>query len=116
MATGQKVYEGNCASCHQKEGQGIPGMFPAIAGSDVVTGEIDRHISTVMHGVPDTPMMPFGSRLSDVDMAAVITYQRNAFGNDTGDTLQPSQMRSLRQGLRQSALELTDSNNLKGVN
>ncbi len=116
VATGQKVYEANCASCHQKEGQGIPGMFPAIAGSDVVNGEIDQHISTVMNGIPDSPMMPFGSRLSDVDMAAVITYQRNAFGNDTGDMLQPSQMRSLRQGLRQSALELTDSNNLKGVN
>jgi len=104
LATGEKVYASNCSSCHQKQGQGIPGMFPAIAGSDVVTGDIDTHVHTVLNGVADSPMQAFGSRLNDVDLAAVITYQRNAFGNETGDTLQPSHMLSLRQGLRQSAL------------
>jgi len=115
VATGEQVYGANCASCHQKEGQGIPGMFPAIAGSEIVNGDIGKHVSTVRDGVADSPMQAFGSRLSDVDMAAVITYQRNAFGNSTGDTLQPSHLRSLRQGARQSALDLPQ-NKLKGVN
>ena len=115
IASGERVYQANCSSCHQIEGQGIPGMFPPIAGSDVVTGDIDTHVATVMHGVANTPMQAFGSRLSDADLAAVITYQRNAFGNETGDALQPSHMRSLRQGLRQSALDVS-KNNFKGVN
>ena len=74
-------------------------MFPAIAGSDVVTGDIDTHIVDGLNGVADTSMQGFSERLSDADLAAVITYQRNAFGNATGDTLQPSHLRSLRQGL-----------------
>jgi len=96
-------------------------MFPPIAGSDIVNGDIDKHISTVLNGVAGSPMQAFGSRLSDVDLAAVITYQRNAFGNQAGDTLQPSHMRSLREGSQQSALDIPQShlvpqNNLKGVN
>ncbi len=121
VATGERVYAANCSSCHQKEGQGIPGMFPPIAGSDIVNGDIDKHISTVLNGVAGSPMQAFGSRLSDVDLAAVITFQRNAFGNQAGDTLQPSHMRSLREGSQQSALDVPQShlvpqNNLKGVN
>lgn len=115
IATGERVYAANCSSCHQKEGQGIPGMFPPIAGSDIVNGDIDTHINTVVHGVPNSPMQAFGSRLSDVDLAAVITYQRNAFGNQASDILQPSHMRSLRQGSQQSALAVPQ-NNLNGVN
>jgi len=121
VATGERVYAANCSSCHQKEGQGIPGMFPPIAGSDIVNGDIDKHISTVLNGVAGSPMQAFGSRLSDVDLAAVITFQRNAFGNQAGGTLQPSHMRSLREGSQQSALDIPQShlvpqNNLKGVN
>jgi cytochrome c oxidase subunit 2 len=86
-------------SCHQAEGQGIPGMFPAIAGSSVVTGSMDKHIDTVMNGVDGTMMSPFTGALSDADIAAVITYQRNAFGNATGEVLQPVHVRSLRDGL-----------------
>ena len=115
VAKGESVYAANCSSCHQKEGQGIPGMFPPIAGSDIVNGDIDKHISTVLNGVAGSPMQAFGSRLSDVDLAAVITFQRNAFGNQAGDTLQPSHMRSLREGSQQSALDVPQ-NNLKGVN
>ena len=115
VATGERVYAANCSSCHQKEGQGIPGMFPPIAGSDIVNGDMETHINTVLNGVANSPMQAFGSRLSDVDLAAVITYQRNAFGNQAGDVLQPSHMRSLRQGSQQSAL-LVPQNNLNGVN
>ncbi|NND91095.1 MAG: cytochrome c oxidase subunit II [Granulosicoccus sp.] len=99
VANGKQVYEANCMSCHQAEGQGIPGMFPAIAGSDVATGNIDTHVDTVMNGVAGTMMSKFSQVLSDADIAAVITYQRNAFGNDTGDTVQPLHIKSLRMGL-----------------
>ena len=99
VSAGEQVYQANCMSCHQAEGQGIPGMFPAIAGSDVATGSIDKHLSTVMNGVEGTMMSRFSEVLSDADIAAVITYQRNAFGNGTGDTLQPSQVQSLRTGM-----------------
>ncbi len=115
VATGERVYQANCMSCHQKQGQGIPGMFPPIAGSEIANGDVSTHISTVLMGVPETPMQGFSGRLSDTDLAAVITYQRNAFGNDTGDAIQPSQMRSLRQGLRQSRLD-AGQNILQGVN
>ena len=99
VASGKEVYQANCMSCHQAEGQGIPGMFPAIAGSDVATGSIDKHIRTVMDGVEGTMMSAFGTVLTNADIAAVVTYQRNAFGNAVGDTLQPAHIRSLRAGV-----------------
>lgn len=98
VAMGEQVYGANCASCHQNEGQGIPGMFPAIAGSSVANGDIDTHVATVMHGIEDSMMAQFSDRLTDAEIAAVITFQRNAFGNGTGDTLQPSHIKSLRAG------------------
>ena len=65
-------------------------MFPAIAGSAIATGPIDDHLDIVMNGKQGTAMAAFASQLSDIDIALVITYQRNAFGNDTGDILDPS--------------------------
>jgi len=120
VSVGEKVYQANCMSCHQAQGQGIPGMFPAIAGSDVATGSIDVHVDTVMNGVDGTMMSRFSEVLSDADIAAVITYQRNAFGNGTGDTLQPAHIKSLRDGFDIKAPEsvavLPDTNLIKGVN
>lgn len=120
VATGKGVYEANCMSCHQAQGQGIPGMFPAIAGSDVVTGSIDAHVDTVMNGVSGTMMSPFSSVLSDADIAAVITYQRNAFGNSTGDTLQPAHIQSLRAGadklVPESVAAVPELNTTMGIN
>lgn len=115
VSAGARVYQSNCMSCHQKEGQGIPGMFPAIAGSPVATGDIEQHASTVMHGVNDTPMQAFSSRLSDTELAAVVTYQRNALGNEVGDTLQPADVKALRAGNRQTLLDLNNAT-LDGVN
>ncbi|WP_078084160.1 cytochrome c oxidase subunit II [Microbulbifer mangrovi] len=87
---GKKVYESTCAACHQVKGQGVPGAFPAIAGSRIATGAMDGHLSMVVNGSPNNPaMQAFGAQLSEVDLAAVITYQRNAFGNNMGDTVQP---------------------------
>ena len=90
LARGKEVYNRNCAACHQPNGQGVPPTFPAIAGSAVATGALDGHLSMVVNGSPKNPaMQAFGAQLSEVDIAAVITYQRNAFGNDMGDTVQP---------------------------
>lgn len=120
VASGKEVYQANCMSCHQAEGQGIPGMFPAISGSEVATGSIDQHISTIMNGVEGTMMSQFGSVLSDVDIAAVITYQRNALGNAMGDTLQPAHIRSLRTDINikapASVASAADTITSEGVN
>lgn len=89
MELGKTVYDRSCASCHGVSGQGVPGAFPAIAGSPVATGDIDKHLDVLVNGVAGTAMQSFISQLSEADIAAVITYQRNAFGNDTGDLVQP---------------------------
>ena len=116
IATGEAVYQSNCMSCHQKEGQGIPGMFPAIGGSHIATGDIDAHIETVLNGVTETAMQGFSGKLSDSELAAVITYQRNSFGNETGDTLQPSQLKTIRQGQQQTLLTQPQLATDTGVN
>lgn len=96
MVRGEEVYGTFCAACHQVNGQGIPGAFKPLVGSPVTTGPVDAHIGTVMNGVAGTAMAPFGAQLSDVDIAAVVTYERNAWGNDTGDIVQPSEITALR--------------------
>jgi cytochrome c oxidase subunit 2 len=93
---GQSVYGTYCVACHQANGQGIPPAFPAIAGSPIATGPIEGHMDIVLHGKPGTAMQAFGAQLNDVDLAAVITYQRNAFGNDKGDLVQPKQIKAAR--------------------
>ncbi len=87
MAEGKVVYEGKCAACHGVDGQG--GVGPAIAGSAIATGDLAAHLDIGVNGVPGTAMQAFGSQINDVEMAAVITYQRNAFGNNMGDKVQP---------------------------
>ena len=96
MARGEAVYNTNCAACHQANGQGIPGVFPAIAGGAIATGDIAGHTDIVMNGKAGTAMQAFGAQLNDVDLAAVITFQRNAFGNDAGDMIQPSAIAEAR--------------------
>lgn len=92
MKRGQEVYNSTCAACHQANGQGIPGVFPAIAGGKIATGPLDGHINIVVKGKQGTAMQAFGAQLSAVDIAAVVTFERNAFGNNTGDVVQPSQI------------------------
>ena len=87
MVRGESVYDMSCLACHGAKGEG--GVGNAIAGSSVATGDINAHLEIGINGVPGTAMQAFGGQLSDVDMAAVITYQRNAFGNNMGDSLQP---------------------------
>ena len=90
MAKGESVYVAHCAACHQAGGMG-GGPFPALKGSKVATtGSIAEHIAIIKDGKGIMP--PFGSQLSALDIAAVTTYERNAWGNDTGDVVQPSQV------------------------
>ncbi|MEE9327724.1 MAG: cytochrome c oxidase subunit II [Cocleimonas sp.] len=96
MVQGQKVYSSNCASCHGVTGQGIPGVFPAISGSPFASGDIKAHISIVMDGKAGTAMQAFGKQLSNSDLAAVITFERNALNNSSGDLVQPSTIKSAR--------------------
>lgn len=116
-ARGEEVYNRNCMGCHQQNGQGIPGMFPPIAGSDVATGDIVAHLKTVLNGVDDTAMQAYGKLLSDVELASVITYQRNGLGNAMGDVIQPYLVEQIRNGGAASApiasAEATDIDFLK---
>ena len=96
MAQGQKVYSKTCAACHGVTGQGVPGVFPALAGSSIATGDIKGHMDIVMNGKAGTAMQAFKQQLSDADLAAIITYERNAFGNNKGDLVQPSTIKSAR--------------------
>ncbi len=96
MAQGQKVYSGSCASCHGVTGQGIPGVFPPITGSPIASGDVKAHINIVLNGKAGTAMQAFGKQLSDSDLAAIITYERNALGNSAGDIVQPSTIKSAR--------------------
>ncbi|MDF2487983.1 MAG: cytochrome c oxidase subunit [Pseudomonas sp.] len=94
---GDKVYHTTCVACHQAEGQGLPPMFPALKGSKIATGPISEHLGIVFHGKPGTAMAAFGKQLSEVDIAAVVTYERNAWGNDTGDMVTPKDVLALKQ-------------------
>jgi cytochrome c oxidase subunit 2 len=93
---GKAVYTRSCMACHGASGEG--GVGTAIAGSAIVTGEISNHLNTGVNGVPGTAMQAFGGQLNDVDMAAVITYQRNAFGNNMGDMVQPIDVYNFKKG------------------
>ncbi|WP_185234195.1 cytochrome c oxidase subunit II [Teredinibacter franksiae] len=95
---GETVYNERCAACHQVDGQGVAGMFPAIAGSAVAVGEMNNHLGVVLNGVNGTAMQAFGEQLTPVQSAAVITFQRNAFGNNMGDSVQPIDVVNFQQG------------------
>ena len=85
MERGETVYDINCVACHQTEGQGIAGIFPALAGSEIALYEKDKHIEILMEGVSGAAMNSF-DYLSEVELAAVITYTRQAWGNsENGD-------------------------------
>ncbi|NBB08646.1 cytochrome c oxidase subunit II [Pseudomonas sp. SLFW] len=97
VAQGDKVYHTTCVACHQAEGQGLPPMFPALKGSKTVTGPKEEHLATVFNGRPGTAMAAFGKQLSEVDIAAVVTYERNAWGNNKGDMVTPKDVLALKQ-------------------
>ncbi|WP_118180823.1 cytochrome c oxidase subunit II [Paraburkholderia phosphatilytica] len=92
---GEKVYMANCAVCHQPTGKGA-GAFPALDGSKIANGPIANHVSIVLHG--KNAMPSWAPTLSDVEIASVITFERNSWGNHTGDILQPRQVADARNG------------------
>jgi cytochrome c oxidase subunit II len=96
IARGQGVYTANCAACHQATGKGVPPAFPPLDGSKIATGPIEAHLDTVLNGVvkngQPTAMVAWKNTLSPTDIAAVVTYERNTWGNHVGDALQPSQV------------------------
>lgn len=94
---GEKIYKTTCVACHQANGQGIPGVFKPIAGSAIVNGPKEKHLQTVLDGVKGTAMAAFKNQMNDFEIAAVATFERNSFGNATGDAVQPAEVRDLRQ-------------------
>ena len=96
MAKGESVYATACVACHQANGAGVPGVFPSLVGTPMILEDIAAHIDIVLNGKAGTAMQAFGVQLSDVDIAAVVTYERNAWGNDTGDVIQPLEIKAAR--------------------
>jgi cytochrome c oxidase subunit 2 len=97
METGEQVYNRACAACHQATGAGIPGVFPALKGSPVVSGDPAIHIDIVLNGKPGSAMQAFRDQLSAAELAAVITYERNAWGNTSGDLISPAEISRMKE-------------------
>ncbi len=95
-ARGEKVYAANCVTCHQASGKGTPPAFPPLQGAKLVTGPKSGHIDMVLNGKPNTAMAAFGKQLSDTEIAAVITYGRNSWGNKAGE-VQPAEVKARRK-------------------
>jgi cytochrome c oxidase subunit 2 len=98
MELGEHVYAAQCATCHQADGLGLAPAFPALAGSAVATGPVNNNIEIVLHGREGTAMQAWGNMLSESDIAAALTYTRNAFGNETGDVVQPQTIARIKNG------------------
>ena len=96
MARGTDLYRTTCAACHQNNGQGMPPTFPSLVGGALTTGDRDMHIDIVVNGKPDTAMLGFASTLSDAEIAAIITFERNAWDNDTGDVIHAADIAAVR--------------------
>ena len=94
---GEQVYAKNCVVCHQATGKGMPPAFPPLDGAKIVLGPKDEQINVVLNGRPKTAMAAFGGQLNDVELAAVITFTRNNWGNKTGEAIQPAEVRALRK-------------------
>jgi cytochrome c oxidase subunit 2 len=89
MAMGEEVYLASCAACHQASGKGLPPAFPGLDGSAIALGDIATHLDMVINGSAKNPAMAaFSSQLTKTQIAAVVTYERNAWGNKTGDLIQ----------------------------
>ena len=95
MARGEEVYNTQCAACHQPTGMGIPGVFPALVGGKIATGEPKAHIDIVLKGKPGTAMQAYAAQLNDADLAAVITFERNSWGN-SASVVQPADVKAAR--------------------
>jgi cytochrome c oxidase subunit 2 len=94
---GEKVYTHTCAACHQANGQGMPPAFPALAHGQIAAGPVAGAIDIVVSGSKKNPaMIAWKGQLSDLELASVITYVRNSFGNDLGNAVQPKDIAAAR--------------------
>lgn len=93
---GKGVYERTCVACHGANGEG--GVGKPMVKSPIATGDIKGHLDIVVHGKAGTAMQAFGGQLNEVDLAAVVTYERNAFGNNMGDMAQPVDVYKVKKG------------------
>jgi cytochrome c oxidase subunit 2 len=100
-ARGEKVYAAHCVACHQANGKGVPPAFPPLDGSQRVLGPQDRQIDVLLNGVAKngapTAMAAFARQLADVELAAVITFTRNNWGNSTGEAVRPAAIKARRK-------------------
>jgi cytochrome c oxidase subunit II len=97
IARGEKVYAANCVACHQANGSGLAAMkAPALAGNKLVVGPHNPPIDTVLNGRPNTAMQAFAKQLNDTEIAAVITFTRNSFGNKANE-VQPAEVKARRK-------------------
>ena len=95
IARGEKVYAATCVACHQASGKGLPPAFPPLDGAKAVLGPKDNPVAVVLAGRKGTAMAAFKS-LSDVELAAVITYTRNSWTNKTGDFVSPAEIKAAK--------------------
>lgn len=106
MKEGKKVYSDRCLVCHKASGKGMPPTFPALIGGKITTGTIKNHLNIVINGKKGTAMVPFGTILTNKEIAAVITYQRNSWGNNdkkkygkqAGGIVQPDDVAKAKKG------------------
>lgn len=99
MKEGKAKYEQICSACHRSDGTGLPPMYPALRGSSIAVGKpIARHINLLLHGVPGSAMQGYKDVLTDEEIAAIVTYERNAWNNNTNDVVQPGDVQQLREG------------------
>jgi cytochrome c oxidase subunit 2 len=102
MRLGKQKYEQICVACHKADGTGLPPMYPALKGSSVAVGKpVNRHIDLILHGIPGSAMQSYIEQLSDEEIAAITTYERNAWGNNTEDDIQPADVAELRRSTNQ---------------
>ena len=103
MQLGKDKYNLICAACHQVNGKGIPPLYPALKNSSISVGKpIARHIALILNGIPGSAMQPYKDQLTDEEIAAITTYERNAWGNNTDDEIQPAEVADVRNGEVQS--------------
>lgn len=103
MLVGEEVYAKNCGACHQANGEGTPNVFPPLKGDPVATGPFEKHVEIVLkgmvgvaiNGVSYASPMPAWAQLTDEQIAAVVTYERNSWGNEAG-VVEPAQVAPLR--------------------
>jgi len=124
LERGRDAYNKNCAACHQLDGKGLPPAFPPLiagqafpAGADltqpladrgffkdgkIVLGTVQHHLDIILHGIQGTAMQPW-AQLNNLDVAAIATYERNAWGNESGDVVQPADVEQARAATQSAA-------------